>query len=66
MEENKVRRRDERIKVMEGLERSYRALVEFKRYKKSPLVVEKNGEIIEIAPEDIPLTAQYVYNGELR
>lgn len=60
MEENKVRLREERLKIIEGLERSYQRLVEFKRYKKSPLIIEKNGEIIEIAPEDIPTKARYL------
>ena len=63
--ENKIRIKEERKKIVEGLERSYQKLVEFKRYKKSPLVIERHGEIIEIAPDNIPPKAQYLYNGGL-
>jgi len=40
-------------KILTGLERSYQKLVEFKKYKKSPLIVEKDGVIMEIQPEKI-------------
>ena len=42
-------------KIKEGLERAYQKLIEFKKYKKTPLIVAKNGKIIEIAPEKITL-----------
>ena len=45
--------KEKRKKIVAGLEKSYQKLVEFKRYKKSPLVIAKNGEILEIAPEKI-------------
>ncbi|MGB7393774.1 MAG: hypothetical protein WA913_05215 [Pricia sp.] len=46
-------------KLLTGLERSYQKLVEFKKYKKSPLVIEKDGVILEIQPDEIPLTTTY-------
>ena len=52
--------KEKRKKIVAGLEQSYQKLVEFKRYKKSPLIVAKNGEIIEIAPEKIKLTTPYI------
>ncbi len=42
-------------KIKEGLERTYRKLIEFKKYKKTPIIVSKNGEIIELAPEEISI-----------
>lgn len=50
---------EKRNRIVEGLERSYQKLVEFKRYKKSPLIVARNGEIIEIEPEKILATTTY-------
>lgn len=35
-------------KVCKGLELSKKRLIEFKRYKKSPLIVSKDGKIVEI------------------
>lgn len=46
-------------KIIEGLEKTYEKLVEFKRYKKTPLVISRNGEILEIPPEEIPPTTKY-------
>lgn len=47
-------------KILTGLERSYQKLVEFKKYKKSPLIVEKDGVIMEIQPEKILPTTTYI------
>ncbi len=44
---------DNSEKIIEGLEKAYKRLIEFKKYKKTPLIVLKGGEIIEIAPENI-------------
>ena len=52
--------KDKRKKIIAGLEATYKKLVDFKRYKNSPLVVTKNGEISEIAPENIWPTTTYV------
>ena len=55
---------ERRNKIVEGLERSYQKLVEFKRYKKSPLIVARNGEIIEIAHEKIQPITTYRQNSD--
>ncbi len=40
-------------KIKEGLERAYKKLIEYKKYKKTPLIVSKGGKITEIQPENI-------------
>ena len=39
--------------LLKGLEKSYQKMIDFKKYKKSPLIVSKNGKIFEIKPNDI-------------
>lgn len=57
---NKEKNIDEHTqKILRGLENSYRKLVEFKKYKKSPLIVSKDGVIVEIQPENIQPTTKY-------
>jgi hypothetical protein len=46
-------------KLLRGLEKSYQKLVEFKKYKKSPLIVSQDGVIVEIPYDEIPLTTTY-------
>ena len=43
-------------KIAFGLEEAYRKMVIFKKQKNSPMIIAKNGKIIEIAPNDIPAT----------
>ena len=52
-------RKELRDKIIKGLEESYKKLVEFKKQKNSPMVVSKNGEILEIAPNEILPTTSY-------
>ena len=40
-------------KIKEGLEKAYKKLIEFKKYKKSPIIISKDGEIVEISPDKI-------------
>lgn len=47
-------------KILRGLEVSYRRLVKFKLYKNSPLIISKNGVILEVSPEDIKPETEYV------
>ena len=49
----------QRDKILKGLEEAYRKLVEFKKLKKSPLVIYKDGKIVEIPPDEIPPTTTY-------
>ena len=46
-------------KIARGLEEAYRKMVEFKKYKKTPMIVSKNGKVIEIEPENIQPTTIY-------
>ncbi len=48
-------------KIKEGLENAYKKLIEYKKYKKTPLIVSKGGEIIEIPPEKINTDNNNVY-----
>lgn len=47
---------DNSDKIIEGLERAYKKLIEFKKYKKTPIIVLKDGKVVEINPDTI--TAQ--------
>jgi hypothetical protein len=40
-------------KIIKGLELAYQKLIEFKKYKQSPLITSKDGKIIEIEPDKI-------------
>jgi hypothetical protein len=37
-------------KILEGLELAYKNLIQFKKDKKSPLVIMKNNKIVKINP----------------
>lgn len=54
--------KEERDKIVRGLEEAYRKLVLFKKQKNSPLVVSRNGKIVEIAPDKILSTVSYKRN----
>lgn len=45
-------------KISKGLEDAYIKMVVFKKQKNSPLIVSRNGEIIEIKAEEIPPTTE--------
>ncbi|MFT7037054.1 MAG: hypothetical protein ACJA2S_005596 [Cyclobacteriaceae bacterium] len=49
----------ERDKIVIGLECAYEKVVTFKKEKNTPMVVSRNGEIVEIQPVDIPPTTSY-------
>ena len=52
---------ENRDKIIEGLEKAYRKLIEFKKYKKTPMVVEKEGKVVEIPYEKIKPTSNNMY-----
>lgn len=60
--DNKAELKEKHKKIVAGLEMTYQKLVEYKRYKKSPLTIAKNGEILEIAPEKILPGTNYITN----
>ncbi len=39
-------------KIVKGLEKANREMIKFKKYKKSPIVISRNGKVVEIMPED--------------
>jgi hypothetical protein len=45
--------KEERAKIIKGLDVVQLKLIEFKKQKNSPLVISRNGEIIEIDPNEI-------------
>lgn len=42
---------DEKNKILKGLEKVYEKLIEFKKQKKTDLVVIQNGKVVRIKPE---------------
>jgi hypothetical protein len=46
-------------KIAKGLEEAYRKMVEFKKHKKSPIVMSRNGKVIKIEPDKIQPTIMY-------
>ena len=47
-------------KIIKGLEEAYRKMVIFKKEKNSPLIISRNGKVVEIKPENIPPTTKYI------
>ena len=55
---------ENRDKIIKGLELAYMRLIEYKKYKKTPLIISKKGKIVEIPPEKmLPTTSYIVYSG---
>lgn len=44
---------DNTDKIIVGLEKAYQKLIEFKKYKKTPIIVSKDGKVVELNPEKI-------------
>jgi len=40
-------------KIREGLEKTYKKLIEFKKYKKTPIIISRDGKVVEISPDEI-------------
>lgn len=41
--------------ISKGLKEAYKKMIHFKKYKNTPVIVSKNGKIIEMNAADIPL-----------
>lgn len=54
--------KEERDKIVKGLEETYKKLVEYKKQINSPMVVLKEGQIVELSPEEAVPTAVYKRN----
>lgn len=52
---------EQRKKIVEGLELAYKELIKFKKSKNSPLIVVRDGKIIELDPEKAEATVKYKY-----
>lgn len=48
--------KEERDKIIKGLEIAYTRLLEYKRKKNSPMVISREGKILEINPNDKSLS----------
>jgi hypothetical protein len=55
--------KDERDRIVKGLEETYRKLIEFKKQKNSPMIVVRNGKIVAVDPNEIMPTILYKRNG---
>jgi imidazolonepropionase-like amidohydrolase len=54
--------KEERDRIVKGLEETYRRLVEYKKQKNSPMIVVRNGKIVAVDPNDILPTTLYKRN----
>lgn len=54
--------KEERDKIVEGLEEAYRRLVVFKKQKNSPMIIVREGKITAVDPNDISPTTSYKRN----
>ena len=54
--------KEERDKIVKGLEETYRRLIEFKKQKNSPMIIMKDGKIVAVDPNDLSPTILYKRN----
>ena len=54
----------ERDKIVKGLEETYRRLIEYKKLKKSPMIVVRDGKIEAVDPHEMLPTTLYKRNGD--
>ena len=54
--------KEERDRIVKGLEETYRRLVEYKKQKKSPMIVLRDGKIVAVDPNEILPTTLYKRN----
>ena len=46
-------------KLAKGFEEAYRKMIEFKKYKNTPVIVAKNGKVVKLKPQDVKPTTVY-------
>ena len=46
-------------KIARGLEESYKKMIEFKKSKKTPVIVSKKGKVIKVDPDSMQPTTTY-------
>jgi imidazolonepropionase-like amidohydrolase len=54
--------KEERDRIVKGLEETYRRLIEYKKQKKSPMIVVRNGKIVAVDPGELLPTTLYKRN----
>ena len=56
MSEQEKEAQDTRFKqqLRVGLALTYNAMLAFKKYKQSPVIVSRDGQIVAVPPEDMP------------
>lgn len=54
--------KEERDKIVKGLEETYKRLVEFKKQKNSPMIVIREGKIVAVDPNEVQPTTLYKRN----
>ncbi|MEX2565156.1 MAG: hypothetical protein WD431_04385 [Cyclobacteriaceae bacterium] len=54
--------KEERDRIVKGLEETYRRLIEYKKQKKSPMIVVRNGKIVAVDPNELLPTTLYKRN----
>lgn len=57
--ENKNGFKEERDKIVRGLEETYRKLVVAKKRNNSSMIVYKDGKIVELSPDELLPTTVY-------
>ena len=57
--ETKEQLKEERDKIVKGLEETYRKLVIYKKEKNSPIIVMREGKITAVDPNDMLPTTFY-------
>lgn len=41
-------------KLQLGLAEAYRAMLAFKKYKQSPVIISRGGQVVAVPPEEMP------------
>ena len=43
--------------IQEGLDSAYENMLAFKRYKQTPVVIVRNGQVVAVSPDELPAAA---------
>ena len=54
--------KEKRERIIRGLELTYQRLVEFKKLKNTPIIVSKDGKILELDPNKALPTTLYKWH----
>lgn len=54
--------KEERDKIVKGLEETYKRLIEFKKQKNSPMIIIREGKIVAADPNELSPTTLYKRN----